>query len=299
MPSLLALGSKAVSGGNQSICERAMAMSSPAIQPSWSPVRRGRLPLEPKIALTVFVAVLIPVYLFAKDYGLRNFLYACDIALLLTVVGMWIESRLLLSMQAVGILVIQAIWSFDYFAHYGVGYCPLGMADYPFRCSFILHFLTLFHVWLPLLLLWAVWRLGYDRRAWAVQSAYGIIMGLVTAYFCDPEWNINWSKDYFSLTMDGILAGRLPASLDFIYRFFHSYTQWRLSQGAVVARALDVFWGLCIVLFVLYLPAHLLLIRFFEKQPRRPAESLAPTRPQRLGQRIARLFWTRTSVTNT
>src|SRR5262249_17492019 len=147
------------------------------------------------------------------------------------------------------------------------------------------------HIWLPLLLLWAVSKLGYDRRAWALQSAYAIGMGLITAYLCDPDWNINWSRNYFSLTMDGILAGRLPASLNFLYQFFHSYTQWRLSLGAEAARALDVLCGLCIVLFVVYLPAHLLLIRFFEKRSRRSTQSGAPGR-YRLSQWIRRLFWT-------
>jgi hypothetical protein len=269
----------------------AMTLTPPAKDKPHSPARVHKLPIEPKVALTAFVAVLVPVYLWHPNYGLRNFLFACDIALLLSLIGLWLENRLLLSMQAVGILVIQAIWSFDYFSHYVFGRCVLDMSYYAFTAHWLLHLLTLFHIWLPLLLLWAVRKLGYDRRAWALQSAYGIVMGLVTAYLCDPEWNINWSKNYFSLTMDGILAGRLPASLDFIYQFFHSYTQWRLSQGAVVAKALDVFWGLCIVLFVVFLPAHLLMVRFFEKRPRRTTQSFAPGR-YRLGERIGRLFWT-------
>src|SRR5215472_14225232 len=112
-----------------------MAMSSPTIPQSWSPAHPRRLPLEPKIALTVFVAVLVPLYLAHPNYGLRNFLYLCDIALLLTLVGVWLENRLLLSMQAVGILTIQAVWCVDYFAYYILGGCPFGMAGYAFNCS--------------------------------------------------------------------------------------------------------------------------------------------------------------------
>ena len=48
------------------------------------------------------MAVLIPVYLYR--YGPTNFLYFCDIALLLTLVGIWIDSPLLISMCAVGIV---------------------------------------------------------------------------------------------------------------------------------------------------------------------------------------------------
>ena len=39
-----------------------------------------------------FVAVLVPVYL--RDYGPTNFLYFCDVALLMTLVAIWTESSL-------------------------------------------------------------------------------------------------------------------------------------------------------------------------------------------------------------
>lgn len=61
-----------------------------------------RIPLWLKVAYTAFMAVLIPVYW--ANYGPTNFLYFCDIALLLTLVGMWKESPLLVSMPAVGIV---------------------------------------------------------------------------------------------------------------------------------------------------------------------------------------------------
>ncbi len=68
----------------------------------------GRLPLWLKLAYTAFMAVLLPVYW--ANYGPTNFLYFCDVALLITLVGIWIESPLLVSMCAVGILASQALW---------------------------------------------------------------------------------------------------------------------------------------------------------------------------------------------
>src|SRR5262249_11265747 len=68
----------------------------------------GRLPLWVKIVYTAFMAVLVPVYW--HYYGPTNFLYFCDVALILTLVGVWIESPLLISMCAVGILMPQAFW---------------------------------------------------------------------------------------------------------------------------------------------------------------------------------------------
>jgi hypothetical protein len=46
----------------------------------------SRLPLWTKLAYTAFVAVLVPHYW--QAYGPTNFLYFCDIALLLAVVAM-------------------------------------------------------------------------------------------------------------------------------------------------------------------------------------------------------------------
>jgi hypothetical protein len=44
--------------------------------------------------------------------------------------------------------------------------------------SYFLRGLSLFHGWLPILLVWCVWRLGYDRRAfpaWTVL-AWGVLI---------------------------------------------------------------------------------------------------------------------------
>ena len=46
-------------------------------------------------------------------YSPWNFLYFCDVALLVTAVAIWIESPLLISMQAVAITVPQMLWVVD------------------------------------------------------------------------------------------------------------------------------------------------------------------------------------------
>ena len=66
------------------------------------------IPLWLKIAFTVFMAVLLPVYWY--HYGPTNFLYFCDVALILTLIAIWTESALLISMCCVGILLPQALW---------------------------------------------------------------------------------------------------------------------------------------------------------------------------------------------
>ena len=127
----------------------------------------SRVPLPLKLAYTAFMAVLIPVYW--HYYGPTNFLYFCDVALIFTLIAIWPENALLISMCAVGILVPQAVWVVDFLAH-GAGVSLIGMADYMFDAnrSVFLRLLSLYHGWLPFLLAYLVWRFGYDRRAvWA------------------------------------------------------------------------------------------------------------------------------------
>src|SRR5262249_10516503 len=89
----------------------------------------NRLPLWLKLAYTAFVAVLVPVYW--RYYGPTNFLYFCDTALIITLVGIWIESPLLVSMCAVGILAPQVLWVVDFLGSL-VGVRITGMTDYMF-----------------------------------------------------------------------------------------------------------------------------------------------------------------------
>ena len=148
-------------------------------------LKAGRIPLWLKLAYTAFMAVLIPVYW--ANYGPSNFLYFCDVALLVTLAGIWREDALLISMPAVGILAPQVLWVVDYAAHF-VGLSPTGMTDYMFDSSksLFLRGLSLFHGWLPFLLVYLVVRVGYDRRAFAAWTvlAWGLL--LVCYLFMPP-----------------------------------------------------------------------------------------------------------------
>src|SRR5262249_6867588 len=73
------------------------------------------VPLWLKLAYTAFMAVLVPVYL--RNYGPTNFLYFCDVALIITLVGIWIESPLLVSMCAVGIIASQTLSVIDFLSN--------------------------------------------------------------------------------------------------------------------------------------------------------------------------------------
>ena len=61
------------------------------------------VPLWLKIVYSAFVAVVVPCYW--VTYTPWNFLYFCDVALLVTLAGIWTESALLVSIPSVGILL--------------------------------------------------------------------------------------------------------------------------------------------------------------------------------------------------
>ena len=127
---------------------------------------RPRIPVVVKLAYTAFVGVLVPYYW--ATYTPWNFLFFCDVALLMTLAALWLESPLLASIPAVGITLPQILWVLDFLTAGRV----VGMTSYMFDPKYALFVrgLSLFHGWLPFLLLWLVWRLGYDRRAFLAQT---------------------------------------------------------------------------------------------------------------------------------
>lgn len=143
------------------------------------------IPMAVKVAYSAFMAVLVPYYYHA--YGPANFLWFCDVALIVTLIGLWTDSKFLISTQAVAIVFPQFLWVADFFFNMATGQPLVGLATYMFdpEISLFVRGLSLFHGWLPILLLWLVWRMGYDRNAWKAQIA--ICSGvLLTAFLVLP-----------------------------------------------------------------------------------------------------------------
>jgi hypothetical protein len=191
------------------------------------------IPLWLKMLYSAFVAVLVPAYRW--HYGPANFLWFSDIALLLTLATLWSESPLLASMQAVSIGLLELVWVADFLIHLLTGANAVGLSRYMFKpeIPLFIRALSLFHLWLPVLLLWLVWRLGYDRRAWAAQSVLAVGVLLLCYFLTDRSDNINWVFG----------PGEKP--------------QRRLPSGLYLIL-LMAFFGGCV-----YFPTHLLLQRLF------------------------------------
>jgi hypothetical protein len=153
----------------------------------------GHIPLWLKIAWTVFVLIWAPLYW--RQYGPQNFLFYCDLGNLLITAGLWLESRLIISWQAVGLLVFQTLYAVDLLVAFVVAHHPFGGTEYMFdpAIPLFIRALGLYHIIVPVLLLWAVRRLGYDPSAWKWQT---VLMAIVVPinFFWHPEADVNFAR---------------------------------------------------------------------------------------------------------
>ena len=148
-----------------------------------------------KVAYTVLVAVIIPVYW--RHHGWRNFLWFSDIALFATGAALWLESSLLVSMMAVAVLLPELLWSVSFFARLVFGVRVTDLAGYMFdpRKPLFLRALSLFHIVLPAVILWMLHRVGYDTRALVMQTAVAwIVLPITYAVLRPQDENINWVR---------------------------------------------------------------------------------------------------------
>jgi len=146
------------------------------------------IPLWLKLGYAALILVLVPVYW--RAYGPSNFLWLSDIALGTTALAVILESPLLASMPAVGVVWIEIGWCLDIVT----GGRLIGLASYMFdpKYSRFLRSLSLFHLALPPTLIWMLWRFGYDPRALPLQLVLTWVVFAVCYAFTDREKNINW-----------------------------------------------------------------------------------------------------------
>lgn len=211
-------------------------------------ISSGRIPLLVKLLYTLFVVVLVPVYL--RTYGPTNFLYFCDIALFMTLAALWLESALLVSAAAVGIVLPQALWAVDFIAT-SLGWPLLGLTAYMYDDALPLYarFLSFFHFWLPFFLLWLLKRTGYD----ALGLPLWTVIALVALYIC-----------YFWMPAPPPPADNpaLPVNINYVYGFNDQAAQtwmpaWMWFAGLQTGLVFLILW-----------PTHAILKRFYHPATR-------------------------------
>jgi hypothetical protein len=198
-----------------------------------------RVPLWLKIAWTLWLFVWAPIYW--HRYGPQNFLFFCDIGNVLIGVGLWLESALIFSWVACGLLLFQTLFTLDLVGTLITRHHLIGGTEYMFdpHLPLWIRSLSLFHVVTPFLLLWAIRTLGYDRRGWKFQTLMTWVVVPIN-YFWRPELDVNWARGLFfheQHTLPGsiYLLGYLVLVPLCIYRPTHLFLVWltRRWSGAV------------------------------------------------------------------
>jgi hypothetical protein len=201
-----------------------------------------RVPLWLKIGWTIWLAIWVPVYW--RQYGTQNFLYFCDIGNVLIGIGLWLESPIIFSWVGSGLLVFQSLYTIDLAGAVLTGKHLIGGTEYMFdpHLPLAVRLLSLFHIATPPLLVWAIWRLGYDRRGWKLQTLTTWIVVTIN-FFWRPGQDVNWARGPF-------------------FREQHAVPGWAYLIAYLV-----------IVPLAIYLPTHLLLDRLYRRtHPVAPSE---------------------------
>jgi hypothetical protein len=144
-------------------------------------------------AVTLFVAVFVATH--ALYANLVNLLWLSDVALLGALFALWRRSRLVASMMLLGVVLLDGVgWTLDFLVGGLTGWHPLAATRYMFDASVpaLVRGLSLFHLWLPALLLWMVRRLGYDRRALPAQTVLTWALLALSFAATTPDRNLNW-----------------------------------------------------------------------------------------------------------
>lgn len=191
-----------------------------------------KFPAAVRWGAMVFLCVWFVAYW--RTWGPANFLNLCDIAIILSCIGVWRSSELLVSSQAVSLLLVGLVWGLDVVLKLCTGHHILGGMEYLFDTRYPLgvRLLSFFHVILPVFLLVALRQTGYDRRALGLQS-FIAAAAMTAARFTNPAQNLN-------------SAFRDP--------FFHR--GWGSAPAHVALM-------LVVLIFVVYWPTHWALARLF------------------------------------
>lgn len=155
-----------------------------------------KIPLWLKVLWTAGVIVWVPFYW--RQYGVQNFLFFCDLGNFFIAAALWLESPLLFSWQAVSLLLFQTLFVVDLSGALATGRHAIGGTEFMFdpHIPVAIRLASLFHIAAPLLLLWAVLRIGYDKRGWKFQSVTAWIIVPIN-YLWRPEDDVNWARGPF------------------------------------------------------------------------------------------------------
>lgn len=179
----------------------------------------------------LWLAVYVPAYVYA--YPLMNFLFLCNLGVMVTAIGLLAGSRLLVSSQAVAAPVIGLAWTLDVGWRLAMGDFLFGATAYMWEPKYPLftRLLSTYHVFWPILVLYCVFRKGYDRRGWPLQTAIAAAGVIVARLATPPEENVNFA---FADPFLGLQLGPAPVHILLVVAILggvaYGLTHWLLAR---------------------------------------------------------------------
>lgn len=185
-------------------------------------VRAHLIPLGVKLALLAWVVVWLPLRVASRP--LPTVLAFCVFGSVILVAGICLENRLLVSWQALALTIPQLV----YIANVLAGGAETAYLFDP-RTPLEVRALSYYHFVIPVICIYAVWRLGYDRRALPLQIAVAAIVLAVSSEGLDV--NLVGSQGRVTIFAALVVLAYLPAHV--IASHLYTDTQSRTSAARI------------------------------------------------------------------
>jgi hypothetical protein len=207
-------------------------------------------PQVPRWLRVVYVMWFVPWFTVYWGYfGWQFVLWFCCLANVYVLMGCLTQRALWFSLAAMAALGVQLIYTLDFLVLCATRISPTGVTAYMLDASrpLGLRALSLFHVWMPALLLHVIGRVGYDRRALFLQSLVAACLLPLCYLAFDPGVDTNDPE------MPRVLG--IPFDRDFNLNWVHAFYD-RPEPGVGASR----FWAVLLGYpLLVHLPTHLLL----------------------------------------
>jgi hypothetical protein len=153
--------------------------------------RAGRVYQAVAIAYFLWMLYWFPVALLI--HGPSNFLWLCNISQFLCLYALWTRHRLIASSQAGVVCIVGAVWTADFTLGLLTGGQTAVFTQYMWveETPLMARVSSLYHIFLPVLVIYLIYTLGYDRRAPWVQTGIGSVALLLTILLTGEGSNIN------------------------------------------------------------------------------------------------------------
>ena len=171
--------------------------------------------LYPRLRWLALAWLVIYIPSYGMAYGAMNFLFLCNLGVIITAYALLNNHQLLISSQAIASPVIGLVWGLDAGARLLTGSFLFGGTEYMWDPQYPLwtRVLSLYHLVWPVLVVWCVKKNGYDRRGWPLQVGITGITMLLSRLLTEPQLNVNFS---YTDPFFGLQLGPAPLHLAII-----------------------------------------------------------------------------------